>query len=65
MKKVFISLAIVGVMLLTLTGCSASKSYTFDVKTGDKIEIKLNTNDGYDITSDLPFSILKDQETLS
>ena len=35
------------------------------METGDEIEVKLNTNDGYDITSDLPFSVLKDEETLS
>ena len=65
MKKVFMSLTIVGIMLLALTGCTTTKSYTFKVETGDEIEVKLNTNDGYDITSDLPFSILKDEETLS
>ena len=59
------SLTIVGIMLLALTGCTTTKSYTFKVETGDEIEVKLNTNDGYDITSDLPFSILKDEETLS
>ena len=58
MKKVFMSLTIVGIMLLALTGCTTTKSYTFKVETGDEIEVKLNTNDGYDITSDLPFSIL-------
>lgn len=65
MKKVFISLAIVGVMLLTLTGCTKSKSYTFSVETGDKIEIKLNSTDGYDLSSTLPFTISKDGNTLS
>ena len=49
---------------ILLTGCTTSKSYTFKVETGDEIEVKLNTNDGYDITSDLPFSVLKDEETL-
>lgn len=65
MKKTLMTLAIIGIMLFTLTGCSTTKSYTFDVETGDKIEVKLNTNDGYDITSNLPFSISKDEETLS
>ena len=65
MKKVFISLAIVSVMLLTLTGCTKNKSYTFSVETGDKIEVKLNTTDGYDLSSDLPFTISKDGNTLS
>lgn len=65
MKKVFMSLAIIGVMLLTLTGCTKSKSYTFTVETGDKIKIQLNTTDGYDLSSDLPFTISKDGNTLS
>ena len=65
MKKIFISLAIVGVMLLTLTGCTKSESYTFSVETGDKIEVKLNTTNGYDLSSDLPFTISKDGNTLS
>lgn len=65
MKKTLMTLAIIGIMLFTLTGCSTTKSYTFDVETDDKIEVKLNTNDGYDITSNLPFSISKDEETLS
>lgn len=52
-------------MLLTLTGCTKSKSYIFSVETGDKIEVKLNTTDGYDLSSDLPFTISKDGNTLS
>lgn len=64
-KKVFMSLAIVGVMLLTLTGCTKSRSYTFIVETGDKVKVQLNTTDGYDLSSDLPFTISKDGNTLS
>lgn len=65
MKKVFMSLAIIGIMLLTLTGCTKSKSYIFTVETGDKIKVKLNTTDGYDLSSDLPFTISKEGNTLS
>ena len=65
MKKVLMSVIFVCTFALLLTGCTTSKSYTFKVETGDEIEVKLNTNDGYDITSDLPFSVLKDEETLS
>ena len=64
-KKVFMSLAIIGVMLLTLTGCTKSKSYTFTVETGDKVKVQLNTTDGYDLSSDLPFTISKNGNTLS
>lgn len=68
MKKTFIYLVITILtilMLLVLAGCSSSKSYTFTVETGDKIKIQLNTTDGYDISSDLPFKISKDGNTLS
>ena len=53
------------VMLLTLTGCTKNKSYTFTVETGDKIKVVLNTTDGYDLSSDLPFTISKGGNTLS
>lgn len=65
MKKIFMSLAIIGAMLLVLTGCTTNKSYTFKVDNGDKIKIQLNRTDGYDISSDLPFTISKDGKTLS
>lgn len=67
MKKVIsiISIVIMGVMLLTLTGCTSSKSYTFDVETGDRVEITLNTSEGHDLSYELPFTISKDDKTLS
>ena len=65
MKKILCSLVLVCSLVLTLTGCTSTKAYTFDVETGDSIKIKLNTTDGYDISSDLPFTISKDGETLS
>lgn len=65
MKKILCSLVLVCALVLTLTGCTTTKSYTFDVETGDSIKVKLNTSDGYDISSNLPFTISKDGETLS
>lgn len=65
MKKVLGLIMLVGALLLTVTGCTTSKSFTWDVTTGDSIKIKLDTTGGYDITSDLPFAISKDDETLS
>lgn len=64
-KKVLSSLVIVITLILCLTGCTTTKSYTFNVETGDSIKVKLNTSDGYDISSDLPFAISKDGATLS
>lgn len=65
MKKVLYSLVFVIAVLLTVTGCTTSKSFTWDVTTGDSIKIKLDSTGGYDITSELPFTISKDDTTLS
>ena len=66
MKKIFcVLLVFVSVILVTATGCSTSITLTWDVETGDSIKIKLDTTDGYDMTSELPFSISKDGESLS
>ena len=65
MKKIFKSILLVGIMMLALTGCTTNKSYTYTVETGDKVNITLNTTDGYDLSSDLPFAISKDGNTLS
>lgn len=65
MKKILSSLVLVCALVLTLTGCTTTKSYTFDVETGDSIKVELNASDGYDISADLPFTISKDDKTLS
>lgn len=65
MKKVLGLIVFVGALLLTVTGCTSTKSFTWDVTTGDSIKIKLDSTGGYDITSELPFTISKDDETLS
>ncbi|NLC78986.1 MAG: hypothetical protein GX683_04595, partial [Ruminococcaceae bacterium] len=50
MKKV-LSIALILILALALfAGCSSSKSYTFDVSTGDKIKITLDTSDGLDLS---------------
>ena len=66
LKKLSCMVLIVGVVI----GCCAcstnsSKAYTFKVDTGDQVKVELNTADRYDITSDLPFVISKDNKTLS
>ena len=43
MKRFFSLFVVVAIVLVTLAGCSTSKSYTWDVATGDKIKIKLDT----------------------
>lgn len=69
MKKILkiLSCLLLVVMVLS-TGCGTSKttiSYTYKVETGDNIKISLTTNDGYDMTSDTPFVISKDNKELS
>lgn len=48
---------------LLLVGCSSFKSYTFNVETGDKIEVKLDTSSKkYDLRqSDGVFSVTKER----
>ena len=65
MKKVFGTLILFLTLSLVLTGCTTSKSFTYDVQTGDSIKVKLNTSNGYELSSDLPFTISKDSKTLS
>lgn len=65
MKKIFMGILMAGIMIVSLTGCTTNKSYTYTVETGDKVKITLNTTDGYDLSSDLPFTISKDGNNLS
>ncbi len=66
-SKVFIlGLALV-IGFVLLSGCNktTSKSYTFNVDTGDKIQIKLNTSDGFDLTQDEgKFTVSKDDSKI-
>lgn len=68
MKKVR-SLIILSILLstimLTLTGCHKEKSYTFNVETGDKVKVKLDITDGYNMTSELPIEFSKDDKVIS
>lgn len=67
-KKLNIIFSLIVVVMLFVTGCGNSKttvSYTYKVETGDNITISLTTNDGYELTSDIPFVISKDKKELS
>lgn len=49
-------------------GCSfhSSKSYTFDIETGDRIKITLKTGNGYDLKQENGrFSITKNESVIS
>lgn len=54
-------------MILTLGACtsSTSKSYTFNVQTGDTIKVKLDTSNGLSLSQqDGQFTVMKDEETI-
>ena len=74
MKKVLLILSLCVCLVFSVSACGnnekesgirTSKSYTFSVDTGDKIQMEIDTTDGYDLTSELPFEILKNGESLS
>ena len=67
-KKLNIIFSLLIVVILFITGCGNLKktvSYTYKVETGDSIIISLTTNDGYNLTSTIPFVISKDEKELS
>lgn len=65
-KKAIAAGVFLATCTLLLTACTTrtTKSYTFDVDTGDRIRVSVETSQGYDITSGVPFSILKDKEEI-
>lgn len=67
MKKVTALVLSVILLACLFTACNtkSSKAYTFTVDNGDKIKIELNTADDYDLSSELPFTISCDGQTLS
>ena len=68
MKKVISVLVLsclLVIMAISLTGCETTKSYTYKVETGDKIKVTLKTTGGYDMTSETPIEISKNDEEIS
>ena len=64
MKKISFIIASL-VVLLTACQFTTSKSYTFDVDTGDQIEVSLDTTGGFDLSATVPFTISQNGNTLS
>ena len=64
-KILSLILAICSVICIC-TACTTNShiAYTYTVDTGDSIKIELDTSDGYTMSSDLPFSIKKDDKTV-
>lgn len=58
---IILSVSFLGMLFclaLSLSGCSISKSYTYLYPgTGKTVKVALDTSDGYNITSDVPFEI--------
>lgn len=50
-----------------LSGCEfkSSKSYIYDVETGDKVEIKMNTSKGYNLSSSVPVEFSKKDDVIA
>ena len=66
-KKLVYMFTILSVTIL-FVGCGnakTSKSYTFDVETGDSVKVELDTTDKYNITSEIPFEISQDGDVKS
>lgn len=66
MKKRLAGLICMVMVAASLVGCEAhtSKSYTFNVDTGDRVKIELDTSDGYDLKQENSnFYVEKDDTT--
>lgn len=67
--KKIVSVVVLGIILIllvfTLTGCTSSMSFIYNVSTGDQIKVQLDTSNGYKISSKVPFEITKDDTILS
>ena len=66
-KKLVYMFTILSIMIL-FVGCGnakTSKTYTFNVETGDSVKVKLDTSDKYNITSEVPFEISQDGDIKS
>lgn len=64
---IILGVALVGILIYLVAngGFHSSKSFTFNVTTGDMIKITLDTSNGFDIDANLPFTISKDGNSLS
>ncbi len=68
MKKRLVYVFAILSMMILFVGCGnakTSKTYTFNVETGDSVKVKLDTSDKYNITSEVPFEISQDGDIKS
>ena len=65
-NKIIFSVALLLVVIvLLITKCTKTISYTYNVETGDKIKITFTTGNGYKISDSSPFEITKNGKTLT
>lgn len=63
--SICIRIAIVGILVLYLSACHTSKSYTFQIENGEMIKVSLDTSDGYDlIQNNGRFSVEKEDKAI-
>lgn len=67
MRKKILNVLPLLMIIFILVGCGSSTyvSYTYDLDTGDKIKITLDTSDGYEMEGEIPFVISDDGEEIS
>lgn len=63
-KKALPLLLLCAIIMAMCCGCTSSMSYTFNVETGDKVAVKLDTSDGYKLLEDSHFAVEKDDNTI-
>lgn len=65
MKKILKLSLIFSLLIFTLVACDkAYKRILFKVETGDNINVILNTDDGYNMTTELPIEFTKNEEVV-
>lgn len=63
-KRISIVMTAVIISVMMLAGCSADKSVTYNVDTGDSVKITVDAKAGYNISMELPFTVTKDDATV-
>lgn len=65
LKNIFLTMFTCMILLISLTACESSKSFTFQIDNGEKIKITLNTTNGYDLSQkDGVFTVKKEGEDI-
>ncbi|WP_343209437.1 hypothetical protein [Anaerolentibacter hominis] len=64
-KRVILMASLCLILMLSLTACHSSKSFTFQIENGEKIQVKLDTTDGYDLLQESgTITVQKDGEDI-